>query len=311
MAGPTRQVGYTDISSTSSGKFIPQIWSGKLVEKFYSATVFGEIANTDYEGEISGMGDTVEIRTTPTLTIRDYAIGSSLNYEQPTNPAVELSINKAKYFAFEVDDIDEYQADIDIMDDWAGDGGEQMKIAVDTDILANIYADISSNNAGATAGVLSSSFNLGASGAPVNLTKANILDYIVDLGTVLDEQNVPETGRWLVLPAWACGMIKKSDLKDASLAGDGQSILRNGRVGMIDRFMLYMSNNIDTTADGGGETAYNIMAGHKAGLTFAAQMTKMETLKNPNAFGQLVRGLNVYGYKVIEGKYLAHLYAYK
>lgn len=310
MAGPTRQTGYTDISSTSSGKFIPAIWSGKLVEKFYDATVFGDIANTDYEGEIKNMGDTVNIRTTPSLTIRDYKIGGSLNYEQPTNPAVELQIDKAKYFAFEVDNIDEYQADIDIMDDWAGDGGEQMKIAIDTDVLANIYGDVDSNNAGASAGRKSSAFNLGASGTPVALTKANILDYIVDLGTVLDEQNVPENGRWLVLPAWAIGMIKKSDLKDASLAGDSSSIMRNGRVGMIDRFMLYLSNNIATTTDG-SYTVYNILAGHKAGLTFAAQMTKMETLKNPNAFGELVRGLNVYGYKVIEGAYLAHLYARK
>jgi len=308
MAGLTRDTGYTDISSTSSGKFIPQIWSGKLVEKFYDATVFGEIASTDYEGEIKAMGDTVEIRTTPTLTINDYKIGQSLNYEQPTSPAVELSIDKGKYFAFSVDDVDEYQADIDIMDDWAGDGGEQMKIAVDTDLLANIYADIDAQNAGIAAGRKSSSYNLGDTGAPVALTKANILDYIVDLGSVMDEQNIPESGRWLVLPAWACGLIKKSDLKDASLAGDGTSIMRNGRVGMIDRFMIYMSNNIDVTIDG-SDNVYNIVAGHKAGLTFAAQMTKMETLPNPNSFGQLIRGLNVYGYKVIEGNYLVHLYA--
>jgi hypothetical protein len=310
MAGITRDTGYTDLSSTSTGKFIPQIWSGKLVEKFYDATVFGEIASTDYEGEISSMGDKVIIRTTPSLTINDYTIGASLDYEQPNNPAVELDIDKGKYFAFQVDDVDEMQADIDIMDDWAGDGGEQMKIAVDTDLLANIYSDVAAANAGATAGRKSSSFNLGTTGTPVALTKANILDYIVDLGTVLDEQNVPETGRWLVLPAWACGMIKKSDLKDASLAGDGTSVLRNGRVGMIDRFMLYMSNNVATTTDG-SDTVYNIIAGHKAGLTFAAQMTKMETLPNPNSFGQLIRGLNVYGYKVIEGAYLAHLYAKK
>jgi hypothetical protein len=185
-----------------------------------------------------------------------------------------------------------------------------MKIAVDTEVLAYVPTGVSANNAGATAGVKSASYNLGASGAWVSLTKANILDYLVDLGSVLDEQNVPETGRWVVLPAWACGMIKKSDLKDASLAGDGQSIIRNGRVGMIDRFMIYMSNNLDVTLDGSTNVT-NIIAGHKAGLTFAAQMTKMETLPNPNSFGQLVRGLNIYGRKVISGDYLAHLYASK
>jgi len=284
MNGPTRSSGYTNLSSTSSGKFIPQIWSGKLVEKFYDATVFGEIANTDYEGEIKNQGDTVHIRTTPTLTIRDYEIGGSLNYENPTNPAVELQIDKGKYFAFQVDDVDEYQADIDIMDDWAGDGGEQMKIAVDTEILAYVPTGVSADNAGAAAGVKSGGYNLGASGSWVSLTKANILDYLVDLGSVLDEQNVPETGRW--------------------------SIIRNGRVGMIDRFMIYMSNNLDVTLDGSTNVT-NIIAGHKVGLTFAAQMTKMETLPNPNSFGQLVRGLNIYGRKVVEGKYLTHLYAAK
>ena len=310
MAGITRDTGYTDLSSTSSGKFIPVIWSGKLVEKFYDATVFGEIASTDYEGEIKSMGDTVEIRTTPTLTINDYKIGQNLDYEQPTSPAVELAIDKGKYFAFSVDDVDKMQADIDIMDDWAGDGGEQMKIAVDTDLLANVYSDVDAANSGLTAGLNSSSYNLGVSGTPLGLTKTNILDHIVDLGSVMDEQNIPESGRWLVLPAWACGMIKKSDLKDASLAGDGSSILRNGKVGMIDRFTLYMSNNIATTTDG-AYTVFNCIAGHKAGLTFAAQMTKMETLPNPSSFGQLIRGLNVYGYKVIEGAYLCHSYVYK
>lgn len=310
MAGLTRDTGYTDYSSTGTSKWIPQIWSGKLVEKFYDATVFGEIANTDYEGEISKMGDKVIIRTTPTITIRDYKVGQTLNYEQPESANVDLDINKGKYFAFRVDDVDAMQADIDLMDDWSRDAGEQMKIAVDTDILATIYSLASSDNSGATAGRKSGAFNLGASGAPVALTKANILDYIVDLGTVLDEQNLPETGRWLVLPAWAVGMIKKSDLKDASLSGDGVSIMRNGRVGMVDRFTIYLSNNIATTTDG-SDTVFNIVAGHKVGVTFAAQMTNMEKLANPNSFGQLVRGLNVYGYDVLEGKYIAHLYAKK
>lgn len=311
MAGPASVVGHTDYSSDSTtGRFIPEIWSGKLVEKFYDATVFGEIANTDYEGEISSQGDNVIIRTTPTITIRDYSRGQTLNYEEPTNPDVELPIDKAKYFAFRCDKIDKYQSDIDMMDDWAGDASEQMKIAIDIDVLAGIYPDVGALNKGLTAGRKSSSYNLGTTGTPVALTKANILDYIVDLGSVLDEQNIPETGRWLVLPAWACGMIKKSDIKDASLSGDGTSIMRNGRIGMVDRFMIYMSNNVASVTDG-SDTVYHILAGHKAGLTFAAQMTDMETLPNPNSFGQLVRGLNVYGYKVIEGNFLADLYAKK
>lgn len=309
MAGPTRASGQPDYSSGSTSGFIPEIWSGKLVEKLYSATVFGEIANTDYEGEISKKGDTVNIRTTPSMVIRDYEIGGGLTYDKPTSDKVTLEVNRAKYFAFEVNDIDAYQSDLRLMDNWSDDGGEQMKIAIDTDMLGSIYADAAAANKGATAGAISGGFNLGVAGTPVALTKANILDYIVDCGTVLDEQNMPETGRWMVLPAWACGLIKKSDLKDASISGDGTSILRNGRLGGIDRFILYSSNNISHVTD--TYNVANIVFGHKKGVTFASQMTNMETLPNPNDFGKLVRGLNVYGYETIDANAVGHLYAYK
>ncbi len=299
---------YDTIASDSTSKFIPQVWSGKLVEKFYTATVFGAIANTDYEGEISDFGDSVVIRTTPTLVITNYQIGDTLNYELPVNANTSLDLNKGKYFAFALDDVDAMQSDINLMDDWSEDASEQMKIAVDSDVITNIIADVAAANKGATAGFISGDIDLGATGSngddAVLIDKTTILDYIVDIGTVLDEQNVPETGRWLVMPAWMVATIKKSDLKDASLAGDGVSIMRNGLVGMVDRFMLYLSNNIIGITEGSA-TIYKPIAGHPAGLTFAAQMTKMETLPNPDTFGQLVRGLNVYGYKVVEGKYLS------
>lgn len=201
--------------------------------------------------------------------------------------------------------MDEYQADIGLMDEFTDDATEQMQIVIDQNVLETIYADVASTNQGATAGAITSGFNLGAVGAPLSLTKDNVLDFIVDVGTVLDEQDIPQTGRWLLLPPWLCGNIKKSDLKDASLAGDGTSILRNGRIGMIDRFTLYSSNNL-AVVDDGGTNVTQIIAGHKAGLAWASQMTNMEDVDNPNDFGRLVRGLNVYGFKVIEGKYLVH-----
>lgn len=313
MAGPTRAAGQPDYSSTGTSKFIPAIWSGKLVRKFYATTVFGEIANTDYQGDISAMGDSVIIRTRPNIAISDYEIGMNLQYQRPEKPSVSLDIDQAKYFAFEVKDIEAFQSDIQLMDEFTDDATEQMQIVIDGDILGYIPADVAAANAGATAGVKSGSFNLGVAGTPLVITKDNVLDVIVDMGTVLDEQNVPQTGRWLVLPPWACGMIKKSDLKDASLAGDGTSIMRNGRIGMIDRFTVYNSNNLSTVTDtdAGGQQVTNIVAGHKAGLTFASQMTEMEELPNPNDFGRLVRGLNVYGREVIEGNYLVHAYAGK
>jgi hypothetical protein len=296
------------VSSKAAGsRFIPELWSSKLNVKFYDATVLSAISNTDYEGEISNFGDKVHIRTTPDIAIYDYEKGKDLTYDTPESTSIELVIDKGKHFNFTLDDVDAKQSDLKLMDDWSNDASEQMKIAVDRDVLGDIYGSVAAENTGATAGKISGNINLGAAGAPLSVTKDNILDYIVDCGTVLDEQNVPEDGRFLVMPAWACAMVKKSDLKDASIAGDGTSIMRNGRLGMIDRFTIYNSNLLAYT-DEAGSNAFHMLAGHKSALTFASQMTKMETLRHPNRFGDLMRGLNVYGYEVVKGESLCHLY---
>lgn len=293
-----------------SGTFIPEVWSGKLLIKFYSATVLAAISNTDYEGEIKNVGDKVIIRTVPDITIRDYSKGQSLIIQRPESPNVELEINKAKYFNFICDDIDKHQSDIPLMNKWSDDASRQMKIQVDTGVLADIYADAHADNKGTTAGKKSGDINLGTTGTPLAINKANILEKIVDCGTVLDEQDVPEGQRWMVIPAWFAGMIKKSDLKDASLSGDGTSIMRNGRIGGIDRFVLYTSNLL-TSATDGAYTAFHAVSGQINALSFAAQMTNMETLRSESTFGNLVRGLNVYGYEVLKTEALIDLYIRK
>lgn len=165
---------------------------GKDGRKLYQRTCFAEISNTDYEGEIKSQGDTVMIRTTPSITIRDYELGSGLNYEKPTSDKVELQIDKAKYFAFEVNDVDEYQADIKLMDNWSDDAGQQMKIEIDKVILGDVFSDAAAENAGTEAGRESGSYNMGEAGDPVAISKTNILDVVVDCNSVLDEQNVPD-----------------------------------------------------------------------------------------------------------------------
>ncbi len=294
-----------------SGIMIPEVWSGKILAKFYASTVFGSIANTDYEGEIRNQGETVHIRTTPSITIRDHVKGQKLQYETPQPELVDLNIDKGKYWAFISDDVDKHQSDYNYIEDWTRDASEQLKINIDTGILADVYVDAHASNKGATAGVKSNSVNLGTTGAPIQLTKANIIDHIVNMGTVLDEQNVPENGRSIVLPPWACGLIKSSDLKDASLAGDGTSILRNGRVGMIDRFEIFMSNLLSTVDDGGSKVT-NMIFCQKTGLTFASQLLENEgPMRSPDFFGDLYRGLQVYGYEVIKPEAFGHFYAYK
>jgi hypothetical protein len=283
-----------------SGNFIPEIWSGKLIENFYDATVLAAISNTNYEGEIRRMGDTVNIRTTPEITIKSYVKGQTLSVENPDKPKIQLVIDKGEYFACIEDDVDKVQSDVNMMDTWSKDASERMKIKIDQRVLTDILPDISALNKGATAGRITGNIDLGTTGSPIAITKSNVLDYIVDLGTVLDEANAPEGERFLVIPAKMAGMIKKSDLKDASLTGDSVSVLRNGRLGMIDRFTLYMSHNLSVTSG-----KFNIIAGHKMGFTFASQMTEMESLRAESTFGNVIRGLQVYGYKVVKPEALA------
>lgn len=284
-----------------AGNFIPEIWAGKLVENFYDATVLAAISNTDYEGEIKRMGDTVNIRTTPTITLRDYVKGQNLQVERPDAPKLQLLIDKADYFSCVEDDIDRIQSDIKLMDAWSKDASEQMKIKIDQRVLTDLLPDIAAANVGLTAGEQSASFNLGTSGAPITVTKdgaggtVSVVDLIVDMGTVLDEANAPESDRYLVIPAKMSGLIKKSELKDASLSGDSTSVVRNGRLGMIDRFMVYVSHNLNVSSG-----KHSIIAGHKMGFTFASQMTEMETIRAETTFGNIIRGLQVYGYKVVK-----------
>jgi len=283
-----------------SGNFIPEIWSGKLIENFYDATVLAAISNTDYEGEIRNMGDTVNIRTTPEITIKTYVKGQTLSVENPDKAKIQLVIDKGEYFACVEDDVDKVQSDINLMDTWSKDASERMKIKIDQRVLTDILPSISASNKGASAGRISGNIDLGTSGSAVAITKSNVLEYIVDIGTVLDEANCPEGNRFLIIPAKMAGMIKKSDLKDASLTGDSVSVLRNGRLGMIDRFTVYMSHNLSVTSG-----KFSIIAGHKMGFTFASQMTNMETIRSESTFGNIIRGLQVYGYQVVKPEALA------
>jgi hypothetical protein len=283
-----------------SGNFIPEIWSGKLIENFYDATVLAAIANTDYEGEIRQHGDTVNIRTTPEITIKTYVKGQTLSVENPDKPKLQLVIDKGEYFACIEDDVDKVQSDINLMDQWSKDASERMKIKIDQRVLTDILPDISALNKGENAGRISGNLDLGSTANPVAVDKTNVIDLIVDLGTTLDEANAPEQDRFLVIPAKMAGYIKRSDLKDASLTGDSMTPLRNGRLGMIDRFTLYVSHNLSVSSG-----KFSLVAGHKMGFTFASQMTNMETIRSETTFGNIIRGLQVYGYKVVKPEALA------
>lgn len=296
-------------SPTYTGSFIPQLWSGKLNTKFYATTVFGDIANTAYEGEIKSLGDKITINNIPSITINSYTIGSPLSYEVPAPSTVELTIDKAKYFGVNVSDVLAYQSKPNLMSMFSDDASKQMAINIDTAIWLAEYNNGSSSNKGATAGVRSAGYNLGTDTTPVTLTTSNIIAHLTSLASVLDEQNVPDTDRFLIIDPATRYMIMNSELRQAYLTGDSQSILRNGKIGQLDRFTVYLSNllpkaaagyALDGTVQGGAAKRRVIIAGHKSALTFAAQIVKTESLQNPNDFGTLVRGLNVYGHKMIK-----------
>jgi len=300
------------VSPAYSGTFIPTIWSSKLIEKFYDATVLAAISNTMYEGEIKGQGDLVKIRTVPDLVISDYSSGQTLINQRPTSSVIELLIDKGKSWSAIVDDVIAVQTDIDMMNLWSTDASEKMKIAIDRDVLGVLGPLVAAANRGATAGRISANINLGVAGTPVALTKVNIIDFLVDANEVLQQQNIPESGRFAVLPFWAISLLKKSDLKDASMSGDGVSVMRNGRAGMIDGLTLYSSNNLPNVTDSGGQTGCsNIYVGHKNALTFASQLVKTETLRAESTFGDIMRGLQIFGYKMIDPTAMAYGYVYK
>lgn len=315
-------------SPTYSGTFIPTLWSGKLAKKFYNSTIFGEIANTDWQGEIANLGDTVIINTIPTLTTKAYKVGMQLEYEVPSPETISLKIDKARYFGVNVNDVMEFQAKPNLMEMFTNDASTQMKLFIDKDVIYSSFFNASgawktsasgkdalwTHNCGATAGAVSGAYNLGIDTAAISLTASNILSYITMLSTVLDEANVPEEGRYLVITPKERQILMMSPLAQAQFMGDPKSVLRNGRIGSIDRFTVYVSNQLpradaakawdNTTTSASAVKRHLIFAGHKCGISFASQITKMETLQNPTDFGKLVRGLQVWGNQVTQGQAL-------
>lgn len=302
-----------------SGTFIPSVWSSKLNVKFYANTTFGDVSNTNWEGDIKSMGDKVVINNIPSITINTYTVGQSLTYEVPTPDTVELQIDKGFYFGVNVSDVLEYQAQPNLMDMFTTDAANQMKIKVDRECFAGTFADAAADNVGDTAGVLSGAYNLGTDLAPLDYAASSsapeILKTITAMSSVLDEQNVPEGDRFLVITPYERQLLMHSPLAQAYITGDAQSPLRNGKIGRIDRFDIYVSNLLPSAAAGKDFAGSNltdavkrhvIIAGHKSAMTFASQINKVENIPNPNDFGTLVRGLMVYGRKTVKPQALTY-----
>lgn len=302
MAGYPTSVGFPN----HSGSYIPTMFAMQLLIEFYKKTIFLEIATTEHEGDLSKGGDILKIRNLPEIDSKPWVKGQDLEYQTPEGGSVDLTIDKGQYWGISLDDLDGVQIDLPYAQKWAAHAATKQTIAIDKAVLAGTYSSAHADNQGATAGV-ESSFNLGTAGVPWASTKENLVDKIIECGVVLDEQDVPDENRWFAIPSWMCGQLKSSDLKDASLTGDDVSPLRNGRVGSIDRFSIYRTNNLATGTDTYPVT--NCMFGHKSAIAFASQMMKTETLRNTKAFGDIMRSLQAFGYLVQKREGLGLLYA--
>lgn len=307
-----------DTNPSYSGTFIPTLWSGKLNAKFFASTMLSDVMNTTWEGEIKNQGDTINIRTAPSITINDYAgAGTTLTSEVPVPIMTSMQINKGKYFSVQVNDVLSYQSDMDQMNMFTEDAAKQLKIAIENEVFFNAFVTqgAAAANKGATAGALSASYNLGTDLAPV--AKTDILNMILRMSATLDEQNVPEEGRFLILSPFDRHQLMQSSIAQAYFTGDQSSTIRTGKIGMLDRFTVYVSNllpkgeagkalvaGLSATSGGAAVTSAlarrMVVAGTKDACAFASQITKTEPLRNQTDFGDIVRGLSVYGRKVVK-----------
>lgn len=309
-----------DTTPSYSGAFIPTLWSNKLLAKFYQNTMLSEITNTDYEGELKNQGDTVRIRTAPSISISDYTVGQNLSYEVPAPIYQDMQVNKGKYFGVQVNDVLAYQSDMDLMNMFTEDAAKQLKIAIENEVFFNSFVTEGPDaaNEGATAGAISAAYNLGTDLAPVDQsTPENVLNAILRMSTALDEQNVPEDNRWLVISPYDRHLLMQSNIAQAYFTGDQSSTIRTGKIGMLDRFTVYVSNllpkgeagkalvsGLDATSGGSTLTdalaRRTMIAGTKQAVSFAMTVDKTEPLRNQTDFGDIVRGLAVYGRKVVK-----------
>ena len=297
-----------------SGTFIPEVWSLNLLVQYYANDVIPQITNSNYINEIKNVGDILKIRTRPTITFHSYVKGQDMTPDFPTAPIVEFPIERAGYFFFAVDNIDAHQTDIALMSDWAEGAIKDSKNTIDEAFLADVYADADADNIGATAGVTSANINMGVAGAPITLTAENVLQKYIAAGVVLSEQNVPnDRNRWAVMPPYALGLVSLSDIKDASLSGDGTSLLRSGtgRIGRISNFTTYESTQLTSVTDGTtSDTCWYLMFGHMDAIAFGTQY--IETVhfdKLERMAGQATRCLQAYDWKALRGEALTYLYA--
>ena len=266
--------------------FIPEVWSARLLEHLDNVHVYSALLNRDYEGDIRAYGDTVHINQIGDIAINDYTGEDLAAPEELDSTMMELKIDQAKYFNFPVKDIDNAQSNPKVVD-----AAMQRASYNINDVIDNYLAGL------LLAGVKSESTITAKT-----LTSANAYDYLVDLGVLLNEHNVPMLGRWVVIPPWFHGLLLKDERFVGNGTGYNQAILQGGWVGDAAGFRIHLSNNVPESAG-----SYSVIAGTNAAGSFAEQLVELEAYRLEKNFSDGLKGLHVYGAKVTQPDGLAVL----
>jgi hypothetical protein len=278
--------------------FIPTVWAARLLAALDKALVYGQanVVNRDYEGEIKKAGNTVKIASIGEVTIDDYTTNTDIsNPETLTDDEQTLLIDNAKYFNFYVDSVDRAQQNVNVLDEAMRRSAYGLRDVADTFLAGIMAAAVPVGN------------TIGSEATPEVPTKDDAYEFLVDLGVLLDESNVPTVDRFVVMPAWFHGLLLKDDrfVRSGTQAGDRR--LRNGEAGEAAGFAVLKSNKVPNTA---GEK-YKIIAGHSIATAYVEQILDVQTYKPEKRFGDAVKGLHVYGGKVVRPTALACLIADK
>jgi N4-gp56 family major capsid protein len=271
---------------------LPQIWSARILAKLEKNLVFAQpgVVNRDYEGDIRADGDRVHIHSFNDLTVSSYTKNSTtISYENLTDSRVTLLIDQSKYFAFSIDDIDAAQMRPELIDAASDRAAYQLAEVADS-YVASLYSGASTSSPDNT--IETSQF-----------TSTNVYQKFVDLSVLMDQVNLPQDQRFAVVPPWVKGLLLQNS---SFLAAKSEAVL-NGEVGQIAGIRLLVSNNVKTT--GTSPVVSHMMAGHPSGLAYAEQIVNVEGLRLEGSFADAVRGLHLYGAKVLDGARLFDLQA--
>ena len=298
------------VSGQANSFFLPSIYSKKVLNFFRKASVVEAITNTDYSGEISAYGDSVKIIKEPTITVYDYTRGSDTTQTKLTDEEITLVVDSAKAFKFIVDDIESNMSHVNFKEVATSSAAYALRDSFDSSVIASMFSGVSSSSpdhvigadaAAGTGGVAETTASVDLLGS--DGTGVDALDLMARMAKLLDEQNIPEEGRWFVAPPSFYEELSQSGSKLLSVDFNaGQGSIRNGLVsaGKLRGFSMYKSNNIAATSTATGKC----LAGHISSTATAQTIISTEVLRDPSSFGDIVRGLHVYGAKVLRDEAL-------